>query len=254
MRFITSVFAALFALAFSTSASAQAGSQTLPDRGQAPELLNNVFLNTEIPLRLADLRGQVVLLEFWTFDCINCIRTLPYVQRWHETYAEQGLVVIGNHYPEFTYERDLGNVEAAIERLGVTYPVAQDNARATWSAYRQRFWPTIYLIDKRGHIRYQHIGEGRYAETEAAILALLAEDYTPEEAELVTEAEPRRFLRVTEPLNVRTGPAISFERVGTVSPRVVFVVLGEENGWYEIEFDGEPGHYVSGEYVDLSTW
>ncbi len=238
------------------NASAQSSTPHLRDRGLAPELRNNVFLNTEKPLRLADLRGSVVLLEFWTFDCINCIRTLPYVQSWHETYAENGLVVIGDHYPEFRYERDLGNVSAAIERLGITYPVAQDNNRATWGAYNQRYWPTMYLIDKQGHIRYLHIGEGKYDVTESAIQTLLAEPYiAPEasEANAVDEV-PRRYLQATEPLNVRTGPGTNHNRVGTVATDVVFVVLGEQNGWYEIEYDGKPGHYVSGDYAAVSEW
>ncbi len=147
----------------------------LPDLGPAPELTNQVWLNTEGPLRLADLRGSVVLLDMWTFGCINCQRVIPYLRSWHESYADQGLVVIGNHYPEFDYEADLGNLKEALVRLEVPYPVAQDNDRATWSAYRNRYWPTLYLIDKNGHIRYTHIGEGAYPETEAAIQALLAE-------------------------------------------------------------------------------
>src|SRR5262249_32295906 len=109
---------------------------TLQTSRVAPELNNTVWLNTETPLHLADLRGSVVLLEFWTFDCINCIRTIPYVQRWHETYANQGLTVIGNHFPEYDYERDLDNLRAAASRLGITYPIAQDNDGATWRAYR----------------------------------------------------------------------------------------------------------------------
>lgn len=149
----------------------------LPNSGPAPELNNTIWLNTDAPLRLADLRGKVVLLEMWTFDCINCIRTLPYVISWHNEYASQGLVVIGNHYPEFNYEADLGNLEAAIARLGVTYPVAQDNDGATWRAYNNRYWPTLYLIDKWGNIRYQHIGEGAYSSTEHNIRELLAESY-----------------------------------------------------------------------------
>lgn len=100
---------------------------------------------------------------------------IPSLREWHETYGPQGLVVIGNHYPEFSYEADLDNLKAAVERLGVPYPVAQDDDGKTWSAYKVRYWPTLLLIDKRGDIRYQHIGEGRYAETEAAIRALLAE-------------------------------------------------------------------------------
>lgn len=149
---------------------------SLPDQGPAPELTNEVWLNTEVPLRLADLRGRVVLLEMWTFGCINCQRVVPYVQSWHEQYADRGLVVIGNHYPEFPYEKDLANLRAAIERMGITYAVAQDNEGRTWRAYENRYWPTLYLIDKGGRIRYQHIGEGAYRETEGAILTLLAEE------------------------------------------------------------------------------
>jgi len=163
---------------------------TYPDLGAAPELNNEVWLNTEdeAPVPLASLRGQVVLLHFWTFDCINCIRTIPYVERWYETYQDDGFTVIGNHYPEFDYERVLANVVAAADELGITYPIAQDNDGVTWRAYRQRYWPTMYLIDKQGNIRYRHIGEGRYAETEAAIEALLAEPYTPEATPEATEA------------------------------------------------------------------
>lgn len=100
---------------------------------------------------------------------------IPSLRGWHQTYAERGLVVIGNHYPEFSFERDLGNLRAAVLELDVPYPVAQDNDGATWRAYRTRYWPTLYLIDKRGDLRYTHIGEGAYDETEAAIRSLLSE-------------------------------------------------------------------------------
>jgi hypothetical protein len=102
---------------------------------------------------------------------------IPSLREWHNTYVDQGLVVIGNHYPEFNYEHDLDNLKEALIRLDVPYPVAQDNDRVTWSAYKNRYWPTLYLIDKWGNIRYRHIGEGRYEETEVAIQALLAESY-----------------------------------------------------------------------------
>jgi alkyl hydroperoxide reductase subunit AhpC len=102
---------------------------------------------------------------------------IPSLREWYETYKDQGLVVIGNHYPEFSHERDLENLKDALVRLDIPYPVAQDNDRQTWAAYNNRYWPTLYLIDKWGHIRYQHIGEGRYDETEAAIRTLLAEAY-----------------------------------------------------------------------------
>jgi thiol-disulfide isomerase/thioredoxin len=149
----------------------------LRDSGPAPELTNEVWLNTDRPLRLADLRGKVVLLDMWTFGCINCQHVIPSLIGWHDTYSSQGLVVIGNHFPEFGYEEDLGNLKDALVRLDVPYAVAQDNDGKTWRAYRNHYWPTLYLIDKRGHLRYQHIGEGAYQETEAAIQALLAEKY-----------------------------------------------------------------------------
>lgn len=101
---------------------------------------------------------------------------IPSLRGWHETYGSEGLVVIGNHYPEFSYERDLDNLRDAVERLEVPYPVTQDNDRATWGAYGVRYWPTLFLIDKQGHIRYTHIGEGRYDEIEAAIQILLSEE------------------------------------------------------------------------------
>lgn len=148
---------------------------TLPDLGVAPELNNEIWLNTEAPLRLADLRGKVVLLDMWTFGCINCRNVIPSLREWHEAYADDGLVVIGNHYPEFSYEEDLQNLTDALVRLEIPYAVAQDNDGKTWRSYNNRYWPTLYLIDKSGHIRYVHIGEGRYDETEAAIQALLNE-------------------------------------------------------------------------------
>jgi thiol-disulfide isomerase/thioredoxin len=146
----------------------------LPDGGPAPDFRNDVWINSE-PLRLADLRGKVVLVEFWTFGCVNCQRVIPHVNAWYETYADEGFEVVGVHYPEFEYERDVDNVRAAVSRLEIGYPVAIDNDRLTWGAYNQRYWPTLYLLDKAGHIRYKHIGEGAYAETEAAIRELLAE-------------------------------------------------------------------------------
>jgi len=149
----------------------------LEDLGPAPELNNQVWLNTDQPLRLEGLRGKVVLLDMWTFGCINCRHVIPSLRSWYQTYGDKGLVVIGNHYPEFGYEADLDNLKQALVDLDVPYPVAQDNQGETWRAYKNRYWPALYLIDKRGHIRYRHIGEGAYAETEAAIQTLLAEPY-----------------------------------------------------------------------------
>ena len=155
----------------------EAHAGTLPDLGAAPELANSVWLNTDAPLRLADLRGHVVGLEMWTFDCINCQHVIPSLKGWYAAYKDQGFVLIGNHFPEFTFERDLQHLKQAVSQAGIEYPVAQDNDGATWDAYRNSYWPSLYLIDKRGRIRYVHVGEGAYAETDANIKTLLAEAY-----------------------------------------------------------------------------
>ncbi|MCB9109800.1 MAG: redoxin domain-containing protein [Anaerolineales bacterium] len=151
---------------------------SLPDLGAAPELTNDTWLNVDAPLRLADLRGKVVIIDMWTFGCINCQHVIPSLKEWDQTYRDQGLVIIGNHYPEFSYEADLDNLKARVLDYGIEYAVAQDNNGKTWRAYDNHYWPTLYLIDKQGHIRYIHIGEGRYEETESAIQALLAEPYS----------------------------------------------------------------------------
>src|SRR5919198_6234078 len=141
----------------------------------APELTKiSGYINSD-PITLADLRGKMVLVDFWTFSCINCIRTIPYLNAWYEKYADDGLVIVGVHTPEFEFEKDYNNVKAAVEKFGIKYPVALDNEKQTWSAYENRYWPRKYLIDSEGYIRYDHIGEGAYAETEKVIQSLLAE-------------------------------------------------------------------------------
>ncbi len=152
-----------------------ANAAPLANQGPAPEFVGiDKWLNTE-PLTMQQLRGKVVLVDFWTFDCINCINTLPYVKSWHDKYKDQGLVIVGVHTPEFLHESSTDNVKAAMKRFDIRYPVAQDNRYATWTAYSNRYWPATYLINKKGQIVYKHFGEGKYQETEAAIRALLAE-------------------------------------------------------------------------------
>ncbi len=126
-------------------------------------------------LSIGGLRGHVVLVDFWTYTCINCIRTLPYLEAWYRKYHRDGLEVVGVHTPEFPFEREAANVQRAIGDFGITYPVVQDNESATWDAYHNQYWPADYLIDARGRVRLVHFGEGAYAETEAAIRGLLAE-------------------------------------------------------------------------------
>jgi thiol-disulfide isomerase/thioredoxin len=125
------------------------------------------------PLTKADLKGSVVLLQFWTFACINCQRTLPYVTSWHRQYASQGLKIIGVHTPEFPYERQVKNIQAAIKRHGINYPVPVDNGFKTWQAYKNEYWPHLFLADRQGIIQYDHIGEGAYSETAQMIQKLL---------------------------------------------------------------------------------
>jgi thiol-disulfide isomerase/thioredoxin len=132
------------------------------------------YINTE-PINLKDLKGKVVLVDFWTYSCINCIRTIPYLVDWNEKYADKGLVIVGIHSPEFEFEKNIDNVKAAVQKYGLKYPVLQDNDKGTWDAYQNRYWPRKYLIDNEGYIRYDHIGEGGYAETEKVIQSLLTE-------------------------------------------------------------------------------
>ncbi len=144
----------------------------LPRGPIAPEISSDTWLNSP-PLAASDLRGKVVLVEFWTFDCINCRNTIPYVESWYNQYHAQGLVVIGVHSPEFAYEHDATNVKQAIQDLKIPYPVALDNDFKTWNSYRVYAWPTWFILDKQGVIRFSHIGEGAYAESERAIVQLL---------------------------------------------------------------------------------
>lgn len=156
--------------------SGQTPMNELPDLGPAPELSSETWLNADAPLRLADLQGKVVLVEMWTFGCINCQHVISSLKEWDGRYKEQGLVIIGSHFPEFDYEADLQNLKEAVTRNGIEYVVTQDNNGDNWRAFHNHYWPALYLIDKRGRIRYIHIGEGAYKQTEAAIRALLAEN------------------------------------------------------------------------------
>lgn len=169
--------AAVAAVAISAAALTGFSANAVPLKTPmaAPEFVGiDKWLNSE-PLTMQQLRGKVVLVDFWTYTCSNCINTLPYVKSWHEKYKDQGLVVVGVHTPEYSFERNTDNVRTAIKRFDIRYPVAQDNRYATWSAYNNQYWPAVYLIDKKGQVVYTHFGEGQYAQTEAAIQALLAQ-------------------------------------------------------------------------------
>lgn len=141
---------------------------------QAPEFSGIAHWINSPPLTMSKLRGKVVLIDFWTYSCINCLRTLPYVTRWYDTYKDQGLVVVGVHSPEFEFEKSESNVERAVKHFGIRYPVAMDNDMATWNAWSNQFWPAEYLVDRNGNVVLHHYGEGRYAEMENAIRKELA--------------------------------------------------------------------------------
>ncbi|PXX25067.1 MULTISPECIES: cytochrome c biogenesis protein DipZ [Burkholderia] len=152
----------------------------LPVEGTLPSLDGAVQWLNSPPLTAAGLRGKVVLVDFWTYSCINCLRTLPYTNAWARKYAPYGLVVIGVHAPEFAFERDIGNVKKAVHDLGIDYPVAIDNGYSIWRAFGNEYWPAHYFIDAQGRIRHHHFGEGEYAQSERAIQSLLAEAGHPE--------------------------------------------------------------------------
>ena len=156
-------------------AAAQNNSVPLEDLGPAPELTGiTAWINSE-PTSLAALRGKVILVQFWTFGCSNCIAVQPYVKAWYDRYASDGFVVLGIHTPELSFERDIDNVRDAVAKADVRFPVGLDPAYATWNAYRNSFWPAFYFVDKVGHIRHVHFGEGDYDGSEAVIRELLAE-------------------------------------------------------------------------------
>ncbi len=171
------------------------------------------WINTN-PLTMAELKGKVVLIDFWTYTCINCIRTLPHVTGWYEKYKNSGLVVVGVHTPEFEFEKNTKNVEGAIAQYKINYPVAQDNDYQTWRAYDNHYWPAKYLIDKDGVIRYTHFGEGKYEETDEKIQELLKETgVTVGETmlSLSQETPTERLTPETYLGNLRGDESVTFE-------------------------------------------
>ena len=157
------------------SAHASIVTPTTGDEKTVPEIRGIAsWINSE-PITFEEQRGKVVLVDFWTYTCVNCIRTLPFLKAWHEKYADKGLVIVGVHTPEFDFEKDRDNVIEATEGFGLKWPIAQDNDFKTWRAFDNRYWPAKYLVDKDGYIRYTHFGEGAYEETELWIRGLLEE-------------------------------------------------------------------------------
>jgi thiol-disulfide isomerase/thioredoxin len=156
-------------------AKTEGGETALPVEGAMPPLTGAVAWLNSPPLTREELKGKVVLIDFWTYSCINCLRTIPYVRAWAEKYKDQGLVVIGVHTPEFAFEKDIGNVKEAAADLKIGYAIAIDNDYAIWRAFNNRYWPAHYFVDAEGRIRHHHFGEGSYDVSERVIQQLLAE-------------------------------------------------------------------------------
>jgi cytochrome c biogenesis protein CcdA/thiol-disulfide isomerase/thioredoxin len=216
-----------------SQASLLADAHGLKDLGPAPEFTETQnWFNTGVgghsnqPLSLASLHGRVVLVDFWTYTCINCIRTLPYLKAWDATYRHDGLTIVGVETPEFAFEHDASNVANAIKQFGLRYPVVQDNNMGTWNAYGNQYWPADYLIDSTGQVRYATFGEGDYSKTETAIRALLAEAGQnvgghSHPANVIVpsqEATPETYLGTARAQGWVTGPVAGLHDYGAGHP------------------------------------
>lgn len=203
-------------------------SDSLPIEGHMPPFEGiTKWLNTD-PLTTEDLRGKVVLVDFWTISCINCLRTIPHLKAWHKTYANKGLRIIGIHTPEFPFEKDIENVEREVRRYGLDYAIAIDNDYTMWNAYKNHYWPAHYFIDGKGDVRYHHFGEGKYGHSEAIIKSLLRENGAVPSATVVSE-------------KVGSGP--DFEKIG--SPETYL-------GFDRMEYLGSPESVRVGEVQEYS--
>lgn len=197
---------------FSASSSLMGSEPSpLPRLVHAPELASSGPWHNSGPLTLKELKGKVVLIDFWTYSCINCIRTLPYIQGYWERYKDDPFMLIGVHSPEFVFEKSEANVRDAIRRHGLTYPIVQDNDFGTWRAFSNHYWPAKYLIDAEGYVRYTHFGEGDYEETNKAIMSLLKEIGAADEGSEPMQREPPAIRRTMTPetyLGERSWPAL----------------------------------------------
>lgn len=228
-------------------ASVTTGKTELSNYGPAPGFTGiSHWINSD-PVTKERLKGKVVLVDFWTYSCINCIRTLPYVTKWYDEYKDKGFVVIGVHTPEFAFEKETSNVEKAASRLGVNYPVAQDNDYATWRAFKNQYWPAEYLIDTNGNIVYEHFGEGHYDNTENAIreaLGLKAGTINENVAKTGIVRSPEMYFNLKRIKNLAPGQMASAQLMKYVLPPNLalnnFAIEGE---W---QFDNDHATLVKG--------
>jgi cytochrome c biogenesis protein CcdA/thiol-disulfide isomerase/thioredoxin len=243
-----------------SQATLLADAEALPDHGPAPEFTETEdWFNTrrDDPLTLASLRGRVVLVDFWTYTCINCIRTLPYLKAWYAAYAKDGLTIVGVESPEFSFEKQASNVKEAIEQFGINYPVVQDNNLGTWNAYDNEYWPADYLIDSHGDLRYTTFGEGDYEQTETAIRALLAEAGYPVGARShptgvvkpTDMATPETYLGTDRAEGWINGPKSGLHDYGPPSTSELPLNDFELSGTWDI--GGQPAEAVSEAGIDM---
>ncbi|HWX87629.1 MAG TPA: cytochrome c biogenesis protein DipZ [Solirubrobacteraceae bacterium] len=237
-----------------------ADARGLKDLGPAPAFADTEsWFNTpgDRALGLTGLRGHVVLVDFWTYTCINCIRTLPYLKAWDAAYRKDGLTVVGVETPEFAFEKDASNVRDAIDRFGLRYPVVQDNEMGTWNAYGNQYWPADYLIDAKGHVRYAAAGEGDYGQTETAIRALLAEAGAPvggksHPTDVVTPSEvatPETYLGTARAQGWRDAPKSGVHDYGASVPAQLGLNEFAYSGTWNIA--EQPATAISGSGVDV---
>jgi thiol-disulfide isomerase/thioredoxin len=188
----------------------------LPVEGRFPSLAGATGWLNSPPLTATSLRGKIVLIDFWTYTCVNWRRTLPYLRAWAEKYKQQGLVVIGVHTPEFDFEKNLDNIRQAATEMGVPYPIAVDSDRKIWQAFNNEYWPALYLIDAQGHIRYHQFGEGEYARSEEVIQQLLTEAGSPDVPHGLVTVDPRGAEVAADWSNVQSPETyIGYEHIET---------------------------------------
>ena len=204
--------------------------QRLPDAGSAPGLEGGTHWLNSPPLTAADLAGKVVVYDFWTYSCVNCVRTLPHLRAWYDRYRGDGLVIVGVHSPEFDFEQARDNVADATRRLGVPWPVVLDNSLAIWDRFHNQYWPTKYVADREGQIRYRHIGEGRYSETEDVLRSLLRVDPASPRAgdQLATDPDTGASQDITRETYLGTRRGTTGVRTGrTTYPEPGSLATGE---------------------------
>lgn len=226
------------------AAAAKTGATGMPvldDEGPMPSLDGAVQWLNSPPLTTASLRGKVVLVDFWTYSCINCLRALPYVKAWADKYRDQGLVVIGVHAPEFAFERDISNVTKEAKKLGINYPIAIDNNYSIWRAFNNQYWPAHYFIDAKGEIRHTHFGEGEYAQSEQVIQQLLREAGAKNVATSISDVQGK-------------GVEQAADTQGALSPETYLGYMRAENFVSESAVSDAPADYTLPAALDLNSW